>query len=144
VCFLSACTAASSSTTVHEVIDGDTIEVALSGRLETVRLLGIDTPETVHPDKPPECFGAEASSLLTALLPKGTSVTLQRDEEPRDHYGRLLAYVFRSDGLDVGGHMLSSGAARTLAIAPNSALTGHYAALESEARAAGQGLWSAC
>src|SRR5205085_3089746 len=84
--------------TVARVVDGDTIVVHLGGRTETVRLLGIDTPETVDPRKPVQCFGTEASHRTKELLPPGTGVRLERDVEARDIYGRLLAYVRRDDG----------------------------------------------
>src|SRR5690348_2856653 len=88
--------------TVVRVVDGDTIVVHINGSDETVRILGIDTPETHKPDTPVECFGPQASDRMTALLPKGTTVRLVRDVEARDRYGRLLAYVYRdSDGLFV-------------------------------------------
>ena len=131
--------------TVASVIDGDTIEVLAGGRLETIRLLGIDTPETVHPTKPPECFGREASELLTSLLPDGTAVQLERDADARDQYGRLLVRVVRvSDGVDVNAAMIESGAARALSIEPNHALRSAYSELEQAARAADRGLWAVC
>ena len=72
---------------VKRVIDGDTIVVHLGGRDERVRLIGIDTPETVDPRKPVQCFGKEASKRMGELLPVGTQVTLERDAELRDRYG---------------------------------------------------------
>jgi micrococcal nuclease len=79
--------------TVVTVIDGDTLDVRIAGRRERVRLIGIDTPETVHPTKPVECFGPEASARAAELLPVGSVVLLRRDVEARDRYDRLLAYV---------------------------------------------------
>src|SRR5687768_4909974 len=85
-----------------EVVDGDTIDVEIGGRDERVRLIGVDTPESVRPDSPVECFGPEAASFTTSLLPTGTALHLERDPEARDDYGRLLAYVYRAeDGLFV-------------------------------------------
>ena len=84
------------SATVTRVIDGDTIVVALGGHDERVRLIGIDTPETVSPVKPVQCYGKQASNHTKALLPPGTAVRLVRDVEARDVYGRLLAYVYRA------------------------------------------------
>lgn len=131
--------------TVVGVIDGDTIVIDLAGRDEIVRLLGIDTPETVHPDRPVECFGTEASTRMALLLPPGTAVLVQRDVEARDRYGRLLAYVERlSDGLAVNASMVERGYAASLHISPNDGLSHELAAAESRARAAGLGLWSAC
>lgn len=131
--------------TVVGVIDGDTVVIDLAGRDEIVRLLGIDTPETVHPDRPVECFGTEASARMALLLPPGTAVLVQRDVEARDRYGRLLAYVERlSDGLAVNASMVERGYAASLHISPNDGLSHELAAAESRARAAGLGLWSAC
>ncbi len=132
--------------TVVGVVDGDTVVVDMGeGGEQVVRLLGIDTPETVHPERPPECFGAEASARLALLLPPGTAVLLQRDVEARDRYGRLLAYVERlSDGLGVNASMVERGFAASLHIPPNDGLRHELAAAESRARAAGLGLWSAC
>ncbi len=88
--------------TVVGVVDGDTVVIDLAGSSESVRLLGIDTPVTVHPDRPPKCFGKQASVRMAELLPAGTSVVVTRDVEARDHYGRLLSYVARvGDGLVV-------------------------------------------
>jgi micrococcal nuclease len=130
---------------VTEVIDGDTVVVRLSTGEEHVRLIGIDTPETVHPERPPECFGAEASARTKALLPPGTVVRLERDAEPRDHFGRLLAYVVRQrDGLLVNRVLLEEGLARVLSIAPNRARQAELAAAAAAAERAGAGLWSAC
>lgn len=62
---------------VDRVVDGDTVDVRFDGRLERVRLLNVDTPETVDPDRPVECLGEEATEFLTELLPPGTEVTLE-------------------------------------------------------------------
>src|SRR4029453_3783355 len=91
---------------VVSVTDGDTIVVRVGGRDEHVRLIGIDTPETVAPTKPVMCFGGEASHETAALLAPETPVQLVRDVEARDDYGRLLAYVYRvPDGLFVNLHL---------------------------------------
>jgi micrococcal nuclease len=130
---------------VLDIIDGDTIEVRLANGNERVRLLGIDTPETVDPSRPPECFGAEASARTHELLPAGTLVVLERDVEPRDHFGRLLAFVFRRrDRLLVNRQLLAEGLATPLTIAPNHARRAELEAAAAEARHAGRGLWAAC
>jgi micrococcal nuclease len=130
---------------VVEVVDGDTIAVEVAGRREDVRLLGIDTPETVHPTKPVECFGPEASAQTEQLLPPGTRVRLERDVEPRDHYGRLLAYVHRvDDDLFVNRSLVDGGFADVLIIEPNHAYAGDLRAARAEADRAGKGRWSAC
>jgi micrococcal nuclease len=130
---------------VEHVVDGDTIDVALGAQVERIRMIGIDTPETKIPDEAPECWGPEATALTEALLPVGTPVRLERDLEPRDDYGRLLAYVIRdADGLVVNVELARQGAAEPLRIRPNVAYAGSIAAAAEEARAAGRGLWGAC
>lgn len=126
-------------------VDGDTLDVDVGGgRVERIRLLGIDTPETVHPDRPVECGGPEASALLARLLPPGTTVRLERDAEARDHFDRLLAYVFRDDGLFVNEAMAMAGAADLLAIEPNAAYDDRLATAVAAARASRAGMWGTC
>jgi micrococcal nuclease len=130
---------------VTRVIDGDTVTLDVADHQETARLLGIDTPETVHPTKPVMCFGAEAHNRTAALLPVGTTVRLERDEVPRDKYGRLLLYLYRSsDGLFVNQELVDEGYATTLFISPNGAHRHQLEAAVSAARAGGRGLWGAC
>ena len=131
--------------TVTHVVDGDTVDLRLAGEPERARLLGIDTPETVKPDSPVDCFGPEASARTKVLLPPGTAVVVQRDREARDRYGRLLVYLWRrSDRLFVNGSLVSEGYARTLSIAPNTSHQADLASRASAARAAGAGLWATC
>ena len=79
---------------VVRVVDGDTIKVSLASGTESVRLIGVDTPETVHPTKAVEAFGIEASNFLKTLCTEGQDVYLTYDWNPRDVYGRLLAYLW--------------------------------------------------
>ena len=131
--------------TVVRVVDGDTVVVDVGGTEESVRLIGIDTPESVARDRPNECFGAEASARLESLLPAGTAVVLTRDVEPRDLYDRLLAYIQRrSDGLFVNAAQVADGYAEAKDYPPNTAYRDDFEAAERTARAAGRGLWSAC
>lgn len=144
-CTPSRAAPADGTATVVEVSDGDTIDVDFGGDVEAVRLLGIDTPETHHPTKPVECFGAEASARTAELLPEGTAVRLVRDVEARDRYGRLLAYVYRAeDELFVNRSLAEDGYADTLDIAPNDAHAAELAQVVSVARAEGRGLWGRC
>jgi micrococcal nuclease len=129
---------------VDHVVDGDTVDVRIDGRAERVRLIGINTPETKDPRRPVQCYGPEASALTTLLLPAGTGVRLERDVEARDDYGRLLAYVRRSDGLFVNLELARQGSAVVLSIRPNTAFAAVIAAAADEARRAGRGLWGAC
>ena len=128
-------------TTIERVVDGDTLATGLG----KVRLIGIDTPETVDPRRPVGCFGHEASANTAALLPEGTQVRLVYDVERRDRFGRLLAYVYRrSDGLFVNARILADGFASILTIPPNVAHAEEFFELQRAAREAGRGLWSAC
>jgi micrococcal nuclease len=130
---------------VTRVVDGDTIVAHLGDEDETVRLLGIDTPETKKPNSPIECFGPEAAAQLAELLPEGTVVRLERDVDERDRYGRLLAYVHRSaDDLFVNNAMAAGGFATGLRIPPNVARTAELAEAATAARSAGLGLWGRC
>ena len=129
-------------TTVDRVVDGDTLIVAGGHR---IRLIGVDTPETKDPRRPVQCFGQEASSFLTDLLPPGTGIRLVGDVEAQDVYDRTLAYAYRlPDGLFVNADLVRQGFARVLTIPPNVAHTDELVVLAREAREAGRGLWSAC
>ena len=83
---------------VSKIVDGDTIKVIIDGEEQTVRLIGVDTPETVHPNKDVECYGVEASDFTKSLL-TNQIVELEFDDSQgkTDRYGRLLAYVYRTD-----------------------------------------------
>ena len=131
--------------TVVRVVDGDTVIVAGGGRREDVRLLGIDTPETVDPRRPVGCFGPEASAYTKHLL-TGRRVRLEYDRVRRDRYGRTLAYVYLdvSPPVFVDARLVALGFARTLSIPPNTRHAGQLARLEQAAALAGRGLWSAC
>lgn len=130
---------------VERVVDGDTIVVDINGNQERVRLLGIDTPESVAVNRPEQCYGRESAAYLTSLLPKGTGVTLVRDIESRDQYDRLLAYVVRSsDQLFVNLDLLERGYAGVMVSEPNSFHLELFEAAENDAFRAGIGLWGVC
>jgi len=98
---------------VMKVVDGDTIEVSLTGKvndLESVRFIGINTPETVHPTKAVECFGKEASNKTKELL-TNQNVFLERDQtqDDRDKYGRLLRYILLSDKTNINQYLVQEG-----------------------------------
>jgi micrococcal nuclease len=129
---------------VLRVVDGDTIRVRLDGHTERVRYIGVDTPESVKPGTPVQCFAKRAAAANAALV-AGRTVRLVRDVEPRDRYGRLLAYVYREpDGAFVNAQLVRDGYARTLTIAPNVAHARQFAQLARTARESGRGLWTAC
>ncbi len=131
--------------TVVRVVDGDTLVVDIGGTRLPVRLIGIDTPETVAPGRPVECYGAEASQHLKQLTPAGTQLRLVRDVEARDVYDRLLAYVYRAgDGLFVNLAQVEGGYAEAKDYPPNTAHRIEFHQVEAVARAGGAGLWGAC
>jgi micrococcal nuclease len=136
---------AAGTATIQRVVDGDTVDVDINGRRERVRLIGIDTPETKKPNTPIECYGPEASAFAISLLPKGTIVTLTRDVEARDDFGRLLAYVTRSsDGLFVNLALAEQGYANVLTIPPNVAHADEFVGAVRTARNEHRGLWGGC
>lgn len=130
---------------VERVVDGDTVVARLAGgERERVRYIGIDTPESVRPGTPVQCF-AEAASARNSALVEGRPVILRLDAERRDRYGRLLAYVYRRpDGLFVNAALVGEGYAETLRIPPNTAHAGELGRLERAARRRLAGLWGAC
>ncbi|MFM7820840.1 MAG: thermonuclease family protein [Actinomycetota bacterium] len=129
---------------VVKVVDGDTLVVSVQNQIETVRLIGVNTPETVHPTKGVECFGPEASQFTKSTLKIGTVVRLARDDEPRDRYQRLLVYLFLVDGRFFNELLIDKGMARTLSIEPNTAYARLLAQHEARARKNRAGLWSSC
>ncbi len=133
---------------VSRVVDGDTIAVRVRGFETTVRLLGIDTPETRDPDAPVQCFGPQASARTAALLPVGRAVSLVTDptQDTRDRYNRLLAYVYRP------GHSGARGSVNFALVATGYAKVYVYGGVrfrhavpffraQHRAREAGNGLW---
>ena len=130
---------------VTRVVDGDTIIVASGNDTVRVRLIGVNTPETVDPRRPVECFGKEASAHTKQLLAPGTAVRLERDAEPLDRYGRTLAYVYRaSDNLFVNLQLVADGFGQTMTIPPNVTFADRFRTAERTARSEGRGLWSKC
>ncbi|MGI9020307.1 MAG: thermonuclease family protein [Solirubrobacterales bacterium] len=126
---------------VTSVVDGDTIHAIVHGDDESVRYIGIDTPE-VDPSIGVECFGEQASARNRELV-AGERVRLEFGAERRDHYGRLLAYIYVDEVL-VNAEMVSGGYARTLEIEPNTDRAPLLNRLEQEAANAGRGLWGDC
>jgi len=127
---------------VTRVVDGDTVEVDYGGETETVRYIGVDTPESVKPDTPVQCYALAASHFNERLV-EGERVRLDFDAERRDVYGRLLAYVHRGDTF-VNAELVRRGYARTLTIEPNDRFAGLLDRLEQAAANAGRGLWGTC
>jgi micrococcal nuclease len=133
---------------VTHVVDGDTIDVRLAnGDEETVRYIGIDTPETVKPGTPVQCGGPRAHEVNDRLV-YGKTVTLRFDAERRDVYGRLLAYVYLprpgARPLFVNAALARRGLARTLTIPPNDSHARLFGRLATRAGVLGRGLWGHC
>jgi micrococcal nuclease len=127
---------------VVRAVDGDTIEVRIGERLEDVRYIGVDTPETVKPDTPVQCFGPRASSFNHHLVERRW-VRLVFGVERRDVYGRLLAYVHLGHRF-VNASLVRRGLARSLTIPPNDRFAPLFRRLELRAARAGRGLWGKC
>ncbi len=131
---------------VASVIDGDTFQADINGKVITVRVLGIDTPETVDPRKPVECYGKEASDEAKELL-TGREVRLEAnpDRERTDKYHRYLLYVYRDDGLFYNRFMIEHGFAHEYTFSHEAyQFQSEFRKTESVARTSGTGLWKAC
>jgi micrococcal nuclease len=127
---------------VVRVIDGDTIAARIDGRVEDVRYIGVDTPETVKPGAPVQCFGPQASAFNHRLV-EGRPLRLVFGVERRDAYGRLLAYAYLGRRF-VNATLVRRGLARSLTIPPNDRFAPLFRRLELGAARAGRGLWGAC
>ena len=125
---------------VIRAIDGDTVLVSVYGVETTVRLIGVDAPESVHPDAERNTPEGEQASLFLKQYLKGKRVTLEYDQERTDRYDRTLAYVY-VDGVLVQDVLLRMGMARTLTMEPNTRYQHHFERLEKEAREGGAGFW---
>jgi micrococcal nuclease len=128
---------------VVAVSDGDTIRVRLgSGRVERVRYIGVDTPETAKPGVRADCYADRARAFNERLV-GDRAVSLQADVEERDRYGRLLAYVY-AGGMFVNAELVREGYAHVLTVPPNVRFATRFQRLARDARRAGRGLWASC
>jgi micrococcal nuclease len=121
---------------VNRAVDGNTL---LLTNGEYVRLIGVDTPETKHPEKPVERFGKEAY-LFTKKMAEGKEVSLEYDQTRRDRYGRILAYVYLSDGTFLNAEIIKQGYGFTYTKYPFKYME-EFRRYEREARENGKGLW---
>lgn len=126
---------------VIRAIDGDTLRLDIGGVPTTVRLIGIDTPETVHPYLGVEPFDLEAAAFTKALV-SGKLLTLEYDVAPRDHFGRPLVYAVLPDGREVNLLLAQSGYADVMTVPPNVAQAHLYRAAVAGARSVGKGMWA--
>ncbi len=128
---------------VVDVVDGDTVKIQRNGVTETLRLIGMDTPETVDPRKPVQCYGREASTRAAKLL-EGERVKIATDptQDTRDKYGRLLVYLWRSDGLFFNQRMIADGYAKEYTYDVPYQYQSQFRSAERQAREGERGLWS--
>ena len=129
---------------ISRFIDGDTIAVNMNGSIETVRMIGVDTPETHRPNTPVQCYGPEAANYTKQLIGV-QKVRLRADslDTSRDRYGRLLRYVYLPDGTLVEAKLISEGYGFAYTLFPFEK-TQEFSMDESRAKTAGKGLWKAC
>jgi len=127
---------------VTRVVDGDTAHVRYHGRDVDVRFIGVDTPETVTPGQPVECYGPESSAFTTKQL-TGKSVRLEFDVDRIDPYGRTLAYIWLNHTL-FNETLVRDGYARVATYPPDTKYVQRFVAAQDDARDANRGLWGAC
>ncbi len=128
---------------VVAVVDGDTLKVNMPDRT-TIRVIGIDTPETVDPRRPVQCFGAEASARAHALLDRrSVSIEFDASQGREDRYGRTLAYVWLPDGRSFNETMITEGYAHEYTYDTPYRYQRAYRQAETEARQGDRGLWAA-
>lgn len=128
---------------VIKVVDGDTLSIDMNGTITTLRLIGINTPETVDPRKPVECFGVEASNKAKEIL-TGQKVKIETDstQGTYDKYGRLLAYVFMPDGMNFNKFMISEGYAYEYTYNLPYKYQSEFKLAEQQAQSQKKGLWA--
>lgn len=126
---------------IKKFVDGDTFWVDDGSKKGLkVRLIGVNTPETVHPQKAVEYYGNEASKYVKGLL-AGKRVRLEFDVSRTDRYGRTLAYVYLNDGTFLNAELVKKGYAQVMTIPPNVKYADQFKRLEREARKHNRGLW---
>lgn len=131
---------AKTACTVDRVVDGDTFATKINGKDEKVRLIGVNTPESVKPGESPQPFGKEAAEYTKKML-SGKKVYLAFDVQDRDKYGRLLAYVYLEDGTFYNLHIVQEGYAQVMTIPPNVKFQDRLLAAQKEAKQKKKGLW---
>ncbi len=129
--------------TVSKVIDGDTLELQLGDKIEKVRLIGVNTPETVDPRRKVECFGREASDYAKKIL-TGQKVSLEFDpsQDQRDKYSRLLAYLYLEDGSLFNLDLIKAGYAYEYTYKKPYLYQSQFQSAEDQAQSKQLGLWS--
>lgn len=126
---------------VTKVVDGDTFWIDDgSDKGLKIRLIGVNTPETVHPRKPVEYYGREASDYVKSIL-TGSKVKLKFDVNRVDRYGRTLAYVYLKDGTFLNADLIKKGYGQAMTVPPNVKYSERFVELERKARKEKVGLW---
>ncbi len=127
---------------VEKVVDGDTLKVTIDGKIETLRLIGLDTPEVVDPRKPVQCFGIEASNKAKEIL-TDQKVALEADlsQGNRDKYGRLLRYVYLENGENFNKMMIAEGYGHQYTYNKPYKYMDEFKLAEQKARSEKKGLW---
>lgn len=140
--------AAALPVTLASVTDGDTIEVVVNGRLEAVRLVGVDAPEAGGPHRDVECFGLEGTAFLEWLMATGGDVFIEKDREEEDRYGRLLRWVWLDRGQGevylLNEALIRAGFAERFRDTPNRRYVDELIAAEDFAQRYALGLWRGC
>lgn len=128
---------------IVSVVDGDTVKINLDGKTTTLRLIGLDTPETVDPRKPVQCFGVEASNKAKELL-SGKKVRIENDSTQGnlDKYGRTLAYIYLEDGTFYNKYMIEQGYAHEYTYDLPYKYQAEFKNAEKDAKSKQLGLWS--
>jgi micrococcal nuclease len=140
---------------VAYVVDGDTVAVRIDKTIEKVRLIGIDTPESRRNERAQLQaerssrdmktiieFGKRSKETLKGLLPKGTELRVEYDAQKRDKYGRLLAYIYRTDNVMINEEMLLRGYAQLLTIPPNVRYVERFKRALAKSKKEQRGLWA--
>lgn len=130
----------SNSAYVMRVVDGDTLKIKINGKVERLRMLGIDTPESVHPDPNRNTREGKIASEFTKSHLEGKNITLEYDVEKHDKYGRILAYVYYN-GEMFNETLLKQGYAKVLIVSPNRKYEERFKSLEALAKLKKLGIW---
>jgi micrococcal nuclease len=128
---------------ITATVDGDTVKASIDGKTETIRLIGVDTPETKDPRKKVQCFGEQAAAYTkTSLLQKRVTLESDESQDNRDKYGRLLRYIILDDGTNFNSSLIKQGYAYEYTYRIPYSYQSLFKANQAEAAAAQRGLWS--
>lgn len=127
---------------IEKIVDGDTIRIYKDGKVEKIRLLLVDTPESVHSQQYKNVKLGTSAYIFTRNFLQGHKVSLEYDEEKIDRYGRTLAYVYRDDGKSLNKALLQASLAKVVLYEPNDKYYNEYKAIERQVRAKGNGIWA--